>query len=309
MTVGGKRTCPANLYRNRNTRDWGGLKMAYRSDDQPTQSLRLEVASVSGVQYPQHHIKAMPDEISRYCFVPGDHIRGRKIAERLENVVQVSANRAIFVHTGTYRGVKMTVCSTGMGGPQAAIAIEELGMLGADTFIRVGSAGALQPGILVGDIAIATAAYRDGGATRRLLPMPFPAVADFHVTQALLDAAHAGRTEPCLGVVCSTDIFYAQPDPAFDKMLADAGALCIEMETDTLFILGHVRKFRCGALFVMDTGDQGGESGEAERGKASNGDGKPWADHAAATRFLRGEDNAIEIALEAMRRLAMADGA
>ena len=123
--------------------------MADRSDNQLTQHLKLEVANVSGIQYPQHHIKAMPDEISRYCFVPGDHIRGQKIAERLDNVVQVSANRAIFVHTGTYGGVKMTVCSTGMGGPQAAIAIEELGMLGADTFIRVGSAGALQPDIAV----------------------------------------------------------------------------------------------------------------------------------------------------------------
>lgn len=270
--------------------------MSDRSDNQLTQRPKLEVADVSGIQYPQHHIKAMPDEISRYCFVPGDHIRGQKIAERLSNVVQVSANRAIFVHTGTYRGVKMTVCSTGMGGPQAAIAIEELGMLGADTFIRVGSAGALQPGIAVGDIAIATAAYRDGGATRRLLPIPFPAVADFHVTQALLDSARESGTDPYLGVVASTDIFYAPPNQDFDKMLTDAGTLCIEMETDTLFILGQLRKFRCGALFVMDTGDQGC--------KATCDSEKPWADHAADTGFLRGEDNAIGIALEAMRRLA-----
>ncbi len=271
--------------------------MSDRSDNQLTQRPKLEVADVSGIQYPQHHIKAMPDEISRYCFVPGDHIRGQKIAERLSNVVQVSANRAMFVHTGTYEGVKMTVCSTGMGGPQAAIAIEELGMLGADTFIRVGSAGALQPGIAVGDIAIATAAYRDGGATRRLLPIPFPAVADFHVTQALLDSARESGTDPYLGVVASTDIFYAPPNQDFDKMLTDAGTLCIEMETDTLFILGQLRKFRCGALFVMDTGDQGC--------KAVCDSGKPWADHAADTGFLRGEDNAIGIALEAMRRLAV----
>lgn len=283
--------------------------MSYRSDSQPTQSPRLEVANVSGVQYPEHHIKAMPDEISRYCFVPGDHIRGQKIAEHLDNVAQVSANRAMFVHTGTYRGVKMTVCSTGMGGPQAAIAIEELRMLGADTFIRVGSAGALQPGISVGDIAIATAAYRDGGTTLRLLPIPFPAVSDFRVTQALLDSARESGTEPYLGVVASTDVFYAPPDQEFNRMLTDAGTLCIEMETDTLFILGQLRKFRCGALFVMDTGDEGCKAGEARRGNATGGSEKPWADHAADTGFLKGEDNAIMIALEAMRRLAAVDEA
>ena len=274
----------------------GGTRMTRASDNRKPH-LKLEVANVSGSHYPQHHIKAMPDEISRYCFVPGDHIRGLKIAERLDNAAQVSANRAIFVHTGTYKGVKMTVCSTGMGGPQAAIAMEELGMLGADTFIRVGSAGALQPGMGVGDIAIATAAYRDGGATRRLLPIPFPAAADFHVTRALYDAANESSAVFHLGVVASTDIFYAPADPSFDKMLADAGAICIEMETDTVFILGHVRKFRCGAIFVMDTGDSG------VRPDASG----PWADHAANTGFLEGEDLAIDIALEAMRRLATED--
>ena len=139
--------------------------------------LRLEVVNESNPQYTQHHIKARDKDISRYCLVPGDHIRGKKIAERLEGVRLLSSTRAIFVYSGAYKGIPMTVCSTGMGGPQAAIAIEELGRMGADTFIRVGSSGGIQDDIGVGDIVIATATYRDGGTSYKYLPGPFPAVA------------------------------------------------------------------------------------------------------------------------------------
>ncbi len=263
--------------------------------------LKLEVMNVGGPQFTQHHIKALEDDIARYCFVPGDHIRGRKIAERLDDVRQVSATRGMFVYTGTFGGVRMTVCSTGMGGPQAAIAVEELGRLGADTFIRVGSAGGLQDDIGVGDIAIATATYRDGGTSYKYLPGPFPAVADFSVTRKLHDVATELGAAVRLGVVCAGDAFYGPTDPNFNKMLVSAGVICVEMESDTLFILGHYRRLRCGAIFVMDGGPKTRHVRSA--GKVSI----PIANHATDDDFLRGEDRIIAIALEAMRRVALED--
>lgn len=265
--------------------------------------LRLEVKNVGGPQYTQHHIKALEEDIARYCFIPGDHIRGKKIAERLDGVRQVSATRGMFVHTGTYGGVRMTVCSTGMGGPQAAIAVEELGRLGADTFIRVGSAGGLQDNIGVGDVAIATATYRDGGTSYKYLPGPFPAVADFFVTRKLYDVARELGAPVHIGVVSAGDAFYGPRDPSFHKMLVDAGVICVEMESDTVFILGHYRHFRCGALFVMDGGPKTKEIHSA--GKVSI----PIANHATDPDFLRGEDQIISIALEAMKRIAFEDQA
>lgn len=270
-------------------------------DGRGGRELRLEVQNVSGPQYTQHHIKALDRDIARYCLVPGDHVRGRKIAERLDGVRQVSATRGIFVYTGTYGGVRMTVCSTGMGGPQAAIAVEELGRMGADTFIRVGSSGGLQADIGVGDVAIATATYRDGGTSYKYLPGPFPAVADFFVTRALYDVARELEARVHIGVVCAGDAFYGPPNPDFGKMLVEAGVLCMEMESDTLFILGHYRRFRCGAIFVMDNGPATREI--HARGKAS----LAIASHATDPDFLRGEDQIISIALEAMKRIALAD--
>jgi len=263
--------------------------------------LKLEVLNVGGPEYTQHHIKARDEDIARYCFIPGDHIRGRKIAERLEDVRQVSATRGMFVHTGYYGGVRMTVCSTGMGGPQVAIAMEELGRMGADTFIRVGSAGGLQDNIGVGDIAIATATYRDGGTSYKFLPGPFPAVADFFVTRTLYDVARELGARIHIGVVSAGDAFYAPPNPEFNKMLVDAGVICVEMESDTVFILGHYRRFRCGALFVMDGGPKTKVIKSA--GKVSI----PIANHATDEDFLRGEDMIISIALEAMKRIALED--
>lgn len=263
--------------------------------------LKLEVVNQSGPQYTQHHIKALDKDIARYCFIPGDHVRGRKIAERLDKVRQVSATRGMFVFTGFYSGVEMTVCSTGMGGPQVAIAMEELGRMGADTFIRVGSAGGFQDNIGVGDIAIATATYRDGGTSYKYLPGPFPAAADFFVTRALYDVAREKDAKIHIGVVTAGDAFYAPKDPVQHKLLADAGVICGEMESDTEFIVGHYRHFRCGALFVMDGGPKSKEI--RSKGNVS----LTIANHAADPDFLRGEDLIIEIALEAMKRIADQD--
>jgi hypothetical protein len=127
------------------------------------------------MEFTQHHIKARNEDIAGYCFIPGDHVRGKKIAARLEDARLVADTRGYFVYTGTYKGVRVTVCSTGMGGPQVAIAMEELGNMGVHTFVRLGSAGGLDSRTGVGDIVIATGSYRGGGTGDEYLPKAFPA--------------------------------------------------------------------------------------------------------------------------------------
>jgi uridine phosphorylase len=183
----------------------------------------------------------------------------------------------------------MTVCATGMGGPAVAIALEELAHMGADTFVRVGSCGAVQPDMQPGDVVISTGAVRLGGTGNAYLPLAYPAVPTFEVTRALVDAAAELKTPARVGIGTSTDAFYAPMENRAE--MAKANVLCIEMESDTLFIVGQYRGWRTGALFAVD-----GTPTEV----------KPaWGEEA----FRRGEASAIEIALQAMRKLALADPA
>jgi len=248
-------------------------------------------------KYTQHHIKALERDIAPFCFIPGDHVRGKKIASRLDDARLVSDTRGYFVYTGTYKGQRMTVCSTGMGGPQVAIAMEELGNMGVHTFIRLGSAGGLDERTTVGDIVIATGSYRGGGTGDEYLPKPFPAVADFTVTAALVEAAREVGGKTLTGIVASTDAFYSPTAAETLAVLKRGRALCIEMESDTQFIVGAYRGFRCGAAFVLDnspgTKDIGVKSGQLD-----------IAHHGKDPAFLAGEDRLIEIGLRAMLKLA-----
>ncbi len=248
----------------------------------------------------QHHIKAMPQDVCRYCLIPGDHERGRKIASRLTGQRLISETRGYRVYRGSFVGVPLTVCSTGMGGPQVAIAMEELGNLGADTFIRLGSAGGLQPTTGVGDIVVATASYRGGGTADEYLPKPFPAVADFAVTRSLADAAQSLGTDIFVGPVASVDAFYRPDNDAHNQLLRMGGILAIEMEADTEFILGMCRGFRCGAIFVLDNGPRTPEVG-VRSGQLN------IADHKEDKDFVYAEERLIDISLLAVRALAEED--
>lgn len=250
-------------------------------------------------EYTQHHIKARDEDISRYCLIPGDHVRGRKIAERLDGMQVVSTTRGYFVYTGTYRGVRMTVCSTGMGGPQVAIAMEELGNMGADTFVRLGSAGGLDDRTGVGDLVIATAAYRGGGTADEYLSKSFPAVADFEVTRALCDAASELGFRFLVGPCASVDAFYRPDNDEHNALLREGRILCIEMEADTEFVVGLRRGFRCGAAFVLDNGPK--TPRVAVRSGTMN-----IAHHEKDPLFVEGEERLIEMGLLALYRLAQA---
>ena len=209
----------------------------------------------------EFHLKIRPGDVGRYVLLPGDPGRCAAIAGHFENARLVSYNREYKIYTGTLEGEPVSVCSTGIGGPSASIAMEELIHCGADTFIRVGSSGGMDPAVMGGDIVIATGAIRMEGTSREYVPIEFPAVADFTVTAALRDAAIARQNRYHLGVVQCKDAFYGQHDP--DSMPAGsylnqkwdawvrAGAKCSEMESAALFIVGAARRVRVGAVLAV----------------------------------------------------------
>jgi uridine phosphorylase len=198
------------------------------------------------------HIRCLPSEIGKYVLIPGDPARALKIAELLPNARQVIENREFHVYTGEIKGEAVTVCSTGIGGPSASIAVEELAQLGAKTFIRVGSAGARQEWVPIGALVIATAAYRGDGTSRAYAPVELPAVADLRVTCALIEACRELEYEHFVGLVYSRDAFYVQ-NRELNEFLKTAGILAAEQECATIFTIGLVRQLSVGAILATDS--------------------------------------------------------
>lgn len=239
----------------------------------------------------EFHIVCDPNDIARYVFCPGDQKRAKKIADHFSAPRLVTDSRGYAVYTGEYDGVPMTVCGTGMGGPTVAIAVEELAHMGADTFIRVGSCGVVQAGQGPGDLIIPSATVRHGGTANAYLPLAFPAVPTFELVRALVTSAEAMGLPVTVGVGAAGDAFYAPGHPGSDEWLEKAGVVALEMESDTLFVVGAYRGWRTGAIFASD-----GAPHEI----------KPdWGEAA----FREGEAAAIEIALRAMSDVAKSDEA
>lgn len=207
----------------------------------------------------QYHINVSSGQVGKYCIIPGDPGRCEKIAAFLDGAYHVSTNREYTIWNGSLCGETVTVCSTGIGGPSAAIAIEELAACGADTFIRVGTCGGIDIDVKAGDIVIASGAIRQDGTSREYAPIEFPAVPDTEVLLALISAAKQMNIPYHTGVVQAKDSFYGQHDPKrmpiSSELLAKweawkrLGALASEMESGTLFVVSSFLKVRCGALF------------------------------------------------------------
>ena len=207
----------------------------------------------------QFHIRCKAGDVGRYCILPGDPGRCAAIAARFEKAEQVSQNREFTVYTGVLAGERVSVCSTGIGGPSAAIAMEELIAIGAHTFIRVGTCGGMALPVRAGDVIIATGAIRMEGTSREYAPIEFPAVPDFATTCALADAARALGKPFHTGVVQCKDSFYGQHTPETMPVEPELlykweawkrlGALASERESAALFTVAAARGVRCGAVF------------------------------------------------------------
>lgn len=207
----------------------------------------------------QFHIQCKAGDVGRYCILPGDPGRCEKIAAYFDGAVKVQQNREYTVYTGTLLGEKVSVCSTGIGGPSAVIAMEELHAIGADTFVRVGTCGGIALKVQSDDVVIATGAIRHEGASREYAPIEFPAVADYHVQEALVQAAKNLGKPWHAGVVQCKDSFYGQHDPqrmpVSYELLAKweawkrLGVLASEMESAALFCCAAALGVRCGSCF------------------------------------------------------------
>lgn len=209
----------------------------------------------------QKHLQVSPGEVGRYVLLPGDPARCDKIAAHFDDPVLVAYNREFKTITGTLLGEKVSVVSTGVGNPSAAIAIEELHKCGVTTFIRVGTSGGMQPETMPGDLAIMKASIRDEGTTKHYIPVEFPAVASLEVVLALREAAQALGYRHHIGISHSKDSYYGQVEP--ERMpIADylqerwtawvrGGTICAEMESATLMTLGAIYGLRTGSIALI----------------------------------------------------------
>ena len=248
----------------------------------------------------QYHVGLKPGDIGEYVILPGDPHRVPKIAAYFDNPVKVADSREFVTYPGTLDGVKVSCTSTGVGGPSASIALEELCNVGGKTFIRVGTCGGMDINVKGGDIVIATGAVRQDGTSKEYAPIEYPAVPDVTVAASLVFAARDLGFKYHTGVVQCKDAFYGQHMPEalpnshellnkWDAWLR-LGCKASEMESSTLFIVGAYRKVRVGSVFLVVANQ--------EREKA----GLP-------NKQEHDTDRAIRVAIEAIRMLIADDKA
>jgi len=245
----------------------------------------------AGIQY---HIGLRPGDVGEYVILPGDPGRCEKIAEFFNEARFVGSNREFTTYTGYLEGVKVSVCSTGIGGASASIALEELANIGAKYFFRVGTCGGIDLQVKGGDIVIATGAVRMEGTSKEYCPIEYPAVPDFEITSELVHAAERMSIDHHVGVVQCKDAFYGQHQPellpagyellgkweAWKRM----GCLASEMESAALFIVGNYRRVQVGSAFLCVANQ------EREKLGLPNGQ-------------VHDTKQAIEVAVEAIRNM------
>lgn len=245
----------------------------------------------------KYHVGLGAGDVGQYVLVPGDPGRTPMIAKYLDDAREVAFSREYRTFTGKLDGVPVSAMSTGMGGPSVAIGIEELNELGVHTFLRVGTCGAAQPEIKMGDLVIAAGAVRSEGTPDGYVPKEYPAVASLHVVNALVEAAEASGAPYHVGIIRSVDALYSDlvPDTMPRPNLRDelemwsrAGILSNDMETSTLFIVARLRKLRAGTINLCVD-----ELGAGEI-------------HHLDPKYM---DRMLKVAVDAMRRLIKRDAA
>jgi uridine phosphorylase len=243
----------------------------------------------------KYHVGLGPGDVGEYVLVPGDPFRTPLIAKHLDGAKEIAFSREYRTFTGTLNGVKVSAMSTGMGGPSVAIGIEELHELGVHTLLRVGTCGALQPDVKMGDLVIALGSVRSEGTPDAYVPKEYPAVASLDVVEALRDAAEAAGVRYHVGMMRSVDALYSdlvpdqmpRPDLRAElEMWTKAGIIGNDMETSTLFIVSRLRQMRAGTVCL--TVDEVG-AGEI---------------HHLDPSYM---DRMLEVAVDAVRRLIARD--
>ncbi len=246
----------------------------------------------------QFHIRCKQGNVGKYCFLPGDPGRCEAIAAHFDDPHHVGMNREYNIYTGTLCGEKVSVCSTGIGGPSASIAMEELAAIGADTFIRIGTCGGIAMDVMPGDVVVATGAVRYEHTSVEYAPIEFPAVPDFQIAAALKQAGEDLGLSVHMGVVQCKDAFYGQHSPEKSPVSYELlqkweswkrlGVKASEMESAALFVVAAALGVRCGSCFHVIWNQ--------EREKA--GLWQPMTEDSSA---------AIKVGIEAMKQLILAD--
>lgn len=246
----------------------------------------------------QFHIHCTEGDVGRYVILPGDPGRCESIAALFDGARHVAQNREFNVYTGFLEGEKVSVCSTGIGGPSAAIAMEELHNIGADTFLRTGTCGGIDLDVQSGDIVVATGAIRYEHTSREYAPIEYPAVPDFGVTTALREASLALGNRTHTGIVQCKDSFYGQhspeKSPVSEELLARweawkrLGVKASEMESAALFVVADALRCRCGSCFHVVWNQEREKAGLDQK-------------------MSEDTSMAVRVAVEALRRLIRAD--
>lgn len=209
----------------------------------------------------QYHTHVKPGDVGRYVLLTGDPGRCESISKYFDNPEFIAYNREYNVYTGTLCGEKVSVVSTGIGGASTAICVEELHKCGADTFIRMGTSGGMQEDVIGGDVVIASGAIRAEGTSKEYAPIEYPAVATFDVVNSLVTGARRTGARYHVGVAQCKDSFFGQHEPETKPVGPEllykwdawikCGALCSEMESSTLFIVGDYLRARTGAILLV----------------------------------------------------------
>lgn len=239
----------------------------------------------------QAHINLDGSLAVKYALLPGDLARLDHIKKYLDNVEEIDFNREYRSLTGYYKGIKILAISTGMGGASTAIAVEELKNIGVEAMIRIGSCGALQKGINLGDLVIAEGAIRDDGASKAYVSLDYPAVANHQLVQNIISSCKEFDYPYHLGIVHSHESFYIDNNAEIEKKWSSLGVLGADFETSALFTVGRIRKVKCASILnnVVIYGEDTAESIESYSGGESL--------------TLIGEKREILVALEAFYKM------
>ena len=246
----------------------------------------------------QYHTQIKPGDVGKYVILPGDPKRCEKIASHFEDAKLVADSREFVTYTGHIDGIKVSVTSTGIGGPSASIALEELVRCGADTFIRVGTCGGMQDNVMGGDLVIANGAIRMEGTSKEYAPIEYPAVPDINIVNALMAAAKDSNNDYHVGVVQCKDSFFGQHQPEIMPVSYELvkkwdawvqmGCLASEMESAALFIVGSYLRVKIGSIFLV----------VANQERAKKGLSNPQA---------HDTQMAVKVAVDAIRKLITED--